>query len=407
MPENELRDYHATNAATREKSGDAVLFVMNYRPNLGFAWTFIERLYAQIADHLSTHGVRTLVAYPEMSGTPPALVGSVAQALALDVGLQTPQSLRDFKEVIRREHVRVVYLVDRDARSMSYLSLRLGGAKHIVLHDHTSGARTRPRGLRRLMKWFLARLPWINADFVVAVSRYVERRQLDVGMVPPTRVVTVLNGVPIPKPTTAEGPDIRTRYNIGAERPIVLCACRATPEKGVDVLFRAFDRMLTRTQFAANARPVLIYAGNGPQFAELETLRASLAAAADIILAGYSTEVGAMSRAAALCVIPSIWQEACPLSVLESMAQGKAVIASAVGGIPEMITSGHNGMLVAPGDDESLATAIADLLSAPEKRAELGAAARETIATVFTPQQQLQKMISIIESRLGLPNPCA
>jgi glycosyltransferase involved in cell wall biosynthesis len=407
MPATEIRDYHAADATTPATGGDAVLFVMNFRPNLGFAWTFIERLYAQIADHLSTHSVRTLVAYPELSGIPPALAGSAAQAIALDVELKTPQSLREFKDVIRRERVGVVYLVDRDVRSMAYLRLHLAGVKHIVVHDHTSGERTRPRGLKRLVKWSLARLPLINADFVVAVSRYVERRQLDVGMVPPGDVVTVLNGVPIPQTLSAGGSDVRGRYNIGAERPIVLCACRATPEKGVDVLFRAFDRMLSRQQFPANARPVLLYAGNGPQFAELETLRGSLAASADIILAGYSTEVGAMSQTAAICVIPSIWQEACPLSVLESMAQGKAVIASAVGGIPEMITSGRNGILVAAGDDTGLAAAMAELLSDPKKRRDLGAAARETIATVFTPQQQLQKMIAIIESRLGLPNPCA
>src|SRR5713226_8722120 len=89
--------------------GGTLLCVANYPANTGYAWDFIERLYARIADHLALHGVRTLVAYPAIPKAPRTLEGSVAEAVVLDVALDTPASIRGTEGFIRREQVRVVY----------------------------------------------------------------------------------------------------------------------------------------------------------------------------------------------------------------------------------------------------------------------------------------------------------
>src|ERR1700761_6587141 len=90
-----------------------LLCVVNYPANTGYAWDFIEGLYAATADRLAAHGVRTLVAYPSIEEAPRALAGSVAQPVLLDASLATPASRADVHTLVRREHVTAVYYTDR------------------------------------------------------------------------------------------------------------------------------------------------------------------------------------------------------------------------------------------------------------------------------------------------------
>src|SRR5438128_2298301 len=102
------------------------LCVANFTANTGYAWDYIERVYARIADHLATHGVRTLVAYPEMAEPPRTLAGSAAEPVVLGVALDEAAAVRATEDFIRREGVRALYLTDRPARSRFYRRLRRG-----------------------------------------------------------------------------------------------------------------------------------------------------------------------------------------------------------------------------------------------------------------------------------------
>ena len=81
--------------------------------------------------------------------------------------------------------------------------------------------------------------------------------------------------------------------------------------------------------------------------------------------------------------MPSEWYENCPLSLLESLALGRPVIGSRIGGIPELIEEGSDGLLVPPGDAEALAEAIGRLTRAPERAAAMGRAGRRKVETSF------------------------
>ena len=381
----------------------ALLCVANFAANTGYAWDFIEHLYAQIADHLATHGIPTLVAYPTIPSPPRTLEGSAARAVELDASLRTAESVRATTGLIRRENVRVVYLSDQAAVSPAYLRLRWAGVRRILVHDHTSGERTRPRGLKRAAKWVRARIPGIAADVVVAVSEYVARRQIEVTMFPPSKIVRVWHGMLVV--TVEEGIERRVReeFAVPHERPLVMCGCRATPEKGVQHLLRAFDRLLQGTS-REGLRPALIYMGDGPYFAELHSLRDSLRSKGDIILAGYRADAARLLGAADLCVVPSVWQEAFGLAVLEAMARGKPVIATKVGGIPEIVEDGIHGLLVPPADEAALAEAIGGLLKDRKRAAQLGEAARRRVAEQFAPEQQLTRLTALVEE--GFRPPC-
>jgi hypothetical protein len=107
----------------------SLLCFANFCSNTGYAWDFIESLYARVADHLAESGIRTFVAYPEINEPPKSLDGSVAKPVELALSLDGRRSLQPVIEFIRRENVRVLYLTDQPAWSWAYLRLRWAGVR--------------------------------------------------------------------------------------------------------------------------------------------------------------------------------------------------------------------------------------------------------------------------------------
>lgn len=147
---------------------------------------------------------------------------------------------------------------------------------------------------------------------------------------------------------------------------------------------------------AARRDPELVYAlaklrgrpfqalivGDGPDrpAVEAELRRLGLAGAVD--LAGEREDVAEILAASHVFVLSSR-SEASPISVLEAMAAGLPVVASRVGGLPELVVDGETGLLVSPGDPEELATALACLLDDPTLRERLGSAGRARVETLL------------------------
>ena len=376
-----------------------LLCVANFASNTGYAWDFIEGLYAKVGDELASRGVRTLVSYPKMRGFPRPLEGSNASPVELDFGVSSLPQLRATLRFIRANNVRTIYMTDRDACSPAYPLFRSAGVRHIVMHDHTSGERSEPHGARRIAKWMYTRIPGVAADDIICVSDYVARRQVAVGRVPPRRVKRVWNGIPVSAPSGDTG-ELRDIAGASTDQPLVVCCCRADEVKGVKHLLRAFD-IACRALEQKGVRPALIYIGDGPQRGELETIRSSLASRDSITFTGYRQNATALLGEADICVVPSIWQDALPLGVLEPMASGKPVIGTSVGGIPEMIDDGVTGMIVPPGDAAALAAALVRLLQDPELCRAFGAAGRKRVAQHFTPEEQIRTLTAIVGRGFG------
>src|SRR5262249_6943708 len=139
---------------------DSLLCVANFPASTGYAWTFIGRMFAGVADVLAQDGIRTLVAYPVLEGRPEVLCGSTAEPLAVDLSFRTPESVVAAVDLVRRENVRAVWLVDRPVVSPVYPMLHAAGARRVVVHDHSSGARPVRHGARGLLKKIATRVPW-------------------------------------------------------------------------------------------------------------------------------------------------------------------------------------------------------------------------------------------------------
>ncbi len=385
---------HGRNAVTAVPAG--LLCVVNFPANTGYAWDFIESLYAGLSERLSADGVPTFVAYPSIPENPRTLAGSGATAVELDAGLDSAASLNATLEFVARHNIEVIYLCDRPAWNPRYAALRRAGVRRIIVHDHTSGARTEPRGLKRLIKRMRMILPGSVADEVIAVSDFVAERKRRVDLVPAERIKRVWNSIDVVAGSSDAPARLRERFGIPGDRPVVACASRAAAEKGLPTLLRAFDAMLAG--IPGGPRPALLYLGDGPELDNLRTLRATLAARDDIILAGYVEDARELLAGADLCVVPSVWQEAFGLAALEPMACGVAVIATSVGGIPEIIVDGETGRLVAPGKEDELAAAMRELLAAPAERARLGRNGQTRARAVFSRQRQLEELHDIVQA---------
>lgn len=379
----------------------SLLCVSNFPSDTGYAWTFIEELYAAISNYLAEWGVDTWVAYPSLKGRPKSLNGSRAQPLQHQVRLDRLSSIRATAELIRRKRVRVVYLCDRSSWHPAYALWRVAGVRKVIVHDHTSGERTEPRGLKRQLKLWRRHIPGAQADTVIAVSDYVLQRKIDVDLLPAKCVHRVWNSVDVPMERPSKSVSV-AGLGLNPARPVVACAARATREKGIHHLLRAFDRLNTDAELAS-LNPALIFVGDGPFMPELKSIRSQLRSPEDIVFTGFREDAAELLGAADICVVPSLWAEAFCLSALEAMARGVPVVASGVGGLPEVVRDGETGILVPPADEEALASAIKGLLASSARRQRLGEAARRRALTFFSRDRQISELLSLVSDGFSLP----
>ena len=165
-----------------------------------------------------------------------------------------------------------------------------------------------------------------------------------------------------------------SRAGADAGSSFVLCVAAQNEKKGLDVLLRAF------AQLGPLSPPrTLRLVGDGPLRPRLEALARELALGDRVEFLGRRPhdEVASLVRGCEVFALPSI-AEPFGIAALEALACGRPVVASAVGGLPEFIEDGRNGLLVAPGDPEALACALRRLLEDGALRAALGEAGRRT-----------------------------
>jgi glycosyltransferase involved in cell wall biosynthesis len=194
-------------------------------------------------------------------------------------------------------------------------------------------------------------------DRLIVVSRAIEQKISEEGRrgVP---VSLIYNGVDLERYNHQQPCcTLHEDYSIPEDAQIVGVIARLEAEKGHRTLLEAWPLVL-----AAQPRAWLLIVGEGSERDSLEAEAASLGISDRVVFTGRREDVPAVTAALDVSVLPS-YREAQGLSVLEAMALGRPVVASRVGGIPEMIEDGVSGLLVPPNDREALASAIVRLLA--------------------------------------------
>jgi glycosyltransferase involved in cell wall biosynthesis len=167
------------------------------------------------------------------------------------------------------------------------------------------------------------------------------------------------------------------------------------PPKGHVVAIAAWPSVLRRVPEAH-----LLFVGGGPEEEALRQQARLLGVADRVVFAGFRSDVPRLLRASALAVLPTE-TEALPTSLIEAHACGKAVVATDVGGVPEVVADGESGLLVPSGDPGRFAEAVVELLLDPDRRASMGVAGRRIATTRFDMNDWARRLRAMYQAALA------
>jgi glycosyltransferase involved in cell wall biosynthesis len=372
------------------------------------------RVHALI-DNLGTGGAEMLL--PEFAAP------AAAAGIDLSVGYLNSRFGRLAADRLRRrgiepEYVPVTSMVG--ARSFLRVRRHLAGVGADLVHTHlgtsdcigTAAARSlgvpsvstlhaaaweseSPRGQIRLRLSAIARRRC--ADRIIAVSEGAKAAYLDTGWDVAEHVAVIHNGV-AGTPAPGAGRAVREALGIPMDAPVIAMVSSLRPEKAHDVALLALPAL--RERFPGVR---LLVAGDGPERPRLERLLDLVGGA--VVMAGHREDVMAVLDAADVLLHPSL-TEAFPTVLLEAMAASVPVVATAVGGTPEIVRDGESGLLVAPPPEPSrLAAAVGRVLEDPGLRERLAAGGRARFERSFTLERWVQGTRKLYEELLEA-GPC-
>jgi glycosyltransferase involved in cell wall biosynthesis len=207
-----------------------------------------------------------------------------------------------------------------------------------------------------------------------------------------------------PRGLRREGPAgaeaARARWGLEPGAFVCTVLGRLSDWKGQDVLIRALAEPALQAAGAIGLIAGEPWQGRA-RTDELLQLARTLGVAERVRLVGFVADPPALYAASDVVVVPSTRPDPLPNAALEAAAFGSCVVASALGGLPEIISDGRTGRLVAPGDPPALAGVLAELAADPEARRRLGAAAAADVGARFSPAQLLDAVQALYDELLG------
>ena len=292
---------------------------------------------------------------------------------------------RELRRLIREERFDLVHAhIYASAAAAAIATLGIGVP--LVVTEHTEALW---QGRRE--RW-TSREVYRRAEHIIAVSSAIRRRQIERDAVPPERVTVIPNAV-IPAPDTPPS----TLPDGWPERPLVGVVARLQPEKGVENFLKAAARVC-----ASFPEARFLIVGDGPLREELLGLAEHLGVRERVSFLGYRADARPLIGLLDVLVVPSL-TEGAPLIVLEAMAAGIPVVASAVGGIPDQIRHDKEGLLVPAGDTAALGDALLELLQDPARARSLGEAGRLRADSEFSHATMVRRIEDVYRAALRWP----
>jgi len=275
---------------------------------------------------------------------------------------------RTLQRELRRRRIDILHTHKLGSNVWGAVVSPFGGVPVLIAQEHgVSGSRLRRQLL--LNRFLVGR----RAHAFVAVCEADRRRMIEVEGIPVEKVEVIRNG--IDAAPSGDGQAMRRALEIPAEAPVVGAVATLRPEKALDVLLEA--ALLVRRQVPELR--VLIAGGPDRVQPEVEdqlrALRDRLGLEDTVIFLGPRLDVPDLLAAFDVGVLCSD-REAGPLALLEYMEAGKPIVATRVGGIPEIVDEGRTGLLVEPRNPSQLAAALTELIRDPERGSEMGEAGR-------------------------------
>ena len=292
-----------------------------------------------------------------------------------------------------------------DARLL--LTLRRLIARHdpdiVETHHVKSHCLVSMSGMARRRRWVAFHHGYTQTDLIVRAQNQVDRWSLrrashivttnhrfarviaDRGV--RRDAITVLhNAVRDAGATAEQAAELRARLGLSPCERVVLAVGRLSHEKGQEHLIRAAVAWRNRAR--------LVIAGDGPDRARLARLAREVGCANCIIFAGLTSQVSPFYAIADVFVLPSL-SEGSPNALLEAMAAGLPIVATDVGGVPEIAADDVNALLVPPRDAGSIASAVCALLEDKGRCERLGLMAQRTVRQDYTPERRAAALADV------------
>jgi glycosyltransferase involved in cell wall biosynthesis len=292
---------------------------------------------------------------------------------------------------VRRRRIDVLHAHMFGSNFWGTLVGRLAAVPVVIAHEHGS-----PLASGRLRQALDREIIARGADIVVAVSETERQRIVELEGIPREKVRLIQNGIP---PLAAPDHDLRGELDIPESAPVIGTLTVLRPEKGLDFLIEA--TALLRADFPELR---VLVAGTGSEEQRLARLIAERGLERTVLLLGFRPSVADVLAALDVAVHASV-REGSPLAVLESMAAGKAIVATRVGGVPAQVRDGEHALLVPPHDAVNLASAVGRLLRDERLRARLGEKARRRqreqfdIRATVTALEELYEQLFAVSAR--------
>jgi glycosyltransferase involved in cell wall biosynthesis len=290
-----------------------------------------------------------------------------------------PRVTADLIKFVRTRRIDILHLGGMKSIFFGRVAARLAGCRAVIhLHD------TRPMGpvvgllQRRLARW---------TDAAISPCEFVRQLAITEFAIAPPIAATLHNGVPIDEFAPPDGAreSVRREFQIAPDAPVVGMLGRLSTEKQPALLIARFARLLW-----THPRAVLLMVGDGPLREQCRDLTQRLGLSQSVRFAGHRQDVPRMLAAMDLVASPSA-HEGFPYSALEAAAAGKPVVAFRVGGMPEVVSNGESGVLVAGQDVNALIEVIVQVLAQPKLAARLAEGARRR-ASRFSIEHHVRRL---------------
>jgi glycosyltransferase involved in cell wall biosynthesis len=290
------------------------------------------------------------------------------------------RELADVKAVVLHAHLNWMLTCRHEL-----MTARLTRVPVVIATAHLfSGLAEASAGMKR-------RVQAAMIDRFVAVSDDIKKHLVQEFGVLESKVTVVHNGISVPLFGEAPDPRFRSALIGGDPRSIVFTAARLHPQKGLPYLLEA-ARLVPDACF--------VLAGEGPDRGALEARSKDLGLEGRVLFLGQRDDIPRLLANCDLFVLPSLY-EGLPLTVLEAMAAGRPVIATAIGGTDGVIIPGETGLLVPPGDPVALAEAIGRLLRDRPLAARLAAAGQMAVERQFSATAMARGMSEVYRKAVG------
>jgi len=263
------------------------------------------------------------------------------------------------------------------------LTAKIIGIQRVVVHQH--GVERARSSIRSLLDRITSPMVSQYVATCQAVADVMQQRE----GIPGSKITVIYNGVELSDPTNAIFR--KPLHDRGSSPMKIICIGRLSPEKGHYILLEALADL--KTCVVSNQ---LILIGEGKQHSALAERSAQPDLAGRVNILGTRSDIPEQLAKADIFVLPSDW-EGVSMALLEAMAAGLPVVATAVGGTPEVVVDGKTGFLVPPHDSGRLADALSRLLLDPDLRQRMGQAGRERAFEQFNILHTVQQTQALYE----------